>query len=67
MGIKELEYELPTGSTIIDLKRLLADQYPQAAQAVLNMHSAVNQVFSRDNTLIPQGAEVAFFPHVTGG
>jgi molybdopterin converting factor small subunit len=67
IGIKELEFEIPIGSTILDLKRSLADRFPQAAPAILNMHSAVNQVFSRDETVIPEGAVVAFFPHVTGG
>jgi molybdopterin converting factor small subunit len=67
IGEKQLELELPAGSSIGDIKHILAEQYPDAAPTVMNMHSAVNQVFSRDNTIIPDEAQVAFFPHVTGG
>jgi molybdopterin converting factor small subunit len=67
IGKKELELKLPAGSSITDIKRILAEDYPDAAPTVMNMHTAVNQIFSRDNTIIPDKAVVAFFPQVTGG
>jgi len=67
IGKKELERSLPVGSTVNDLKMVLIDQYPAAAPTVRNMLSSVNQVISSDETIIPDQAEVAFFPHVSGG
>lgn len=67
IGKKELELSLPVGATINDLKLVLIDQYPAAAPTVRNMLSSVNQVFCGDETILPDQAEVAFFPHVSGG
>jgi len=67
IGEKRLELTLPTGSSVRDLKHILADLYPAAAPTVSNMLSSVNQVFSGDETIIPDQAEIAFFPHVSGG
>ena len=67
IGKKRLEIELPPGSKVEDLKQVLAEQYPQAASTVNFMLTSVNQVFSDDNTLLPDNAQVALFPHVSGG
>lgn len=67
IGKKQLELQLPVGSSINDLKYMLADLYPEAAPAVQNMLSSVNHVFSGDETVIPDRAEIAFFPQVGGG
>jgi molybdopterin synthase catalytic subunit len=67
IGIKQLELAIPDGSTVADLKQVLADLYPSAAPTVLNMLASVNQTFAGDETDIPDQAEVAFFPYVSGG
>ena len=67
IGKKQLELNLPAGSSVNDLKQVLIDLYPDAAPTVRNMLSSVNQVFSGDETIIPDQAEIAFFPHVSGG
>ena len=67
IGKKQLELKLPVGSSVSDLKQVLADLYPAAAPTVRNRLSSVNQVFSGDETIIPDQAEIAFFPHVSGG
>jgi len=67
IGKKQLELNLPAGSSVSDLKQVLIDLYPTAAPTVRNMLSSVNHVFSGDETIIPDRAEIAFFPHVSGG
>jgi molybdopterin converting factor small subunit len=67
IGIKQLELNLPVGSSVNDLKLALIDRYPDAAPTVRNMLSSVNHVFSGDETILPDQAEIAFFPHVSGG
>lgn len=67
IGEKQLELNLPADSSVSDLKLALIDLYPDAAPTMRNMLSSVNQVFSGDDTIIPDQAEIAFFPQVGGG
>ncbi|HDD61502.1 MAG TPA: MoaD/ThiS family protein [Chloroflexi bacterium] len=67
IGKKQLELNLPAGSSVNDLKQVLENLYPDAAPTVRNMLTSVNQVFSGDETILPDWAEVAFFPQVSGG
>jgi molybdopterin converting factor small subunit len=67
VGEKHIQVELPAGARVEDLKKEIARLYPQAAATIVSMLASVNQVFSEDSTEIPDRAEVAFFPYVTGG
>ena len=67
IGKKQLELQIPDGSAVADLKQVLADLYPAAAPTVLTMLASVNQTFAGDETALPDQAEVAFFPYVSGG
>lgn len=62
--------ELPAGSTLGDLRSLLLDQSPRHAEVLARgraVRCALNQVMADEATAVPDGAEVAFFPPVTGG
>lgn len=67
IGQKELEVNVPEGTTVAELKSILGKKYPEADPALNTMLAAVNREFSDDETEIPENAEVAFFPHVSGG
>ena len=67
IGEKVIQVKLPPGARVEDLKREIAHLYPDAAATMAGMLASVNQVFSDDSTEIPDQAEVAFFPYVTGG
>ncbi len=67
IGVKDLVVELPEGSRVSDLKAEIASLYPQAAQTISGMMTSVDQEFSDDNAELEEGAQVAFFPYVTGG
>ena len=67
VGLKETQIQLPIGSRVEDLKKEIARLYPDAAATIVGMLASVNQVFSDDNTELPDQAWVAFFPYVTGG
>ena len=67
IGKKRIQLEIPQGSTISDLKKILARKYPEAQDAFPGMLTSINRVFSQDHDLIPEDAEVAFFPHIAGG
>jgi molybdopterin synthase sulfur carrier subunit len=62
--------ELPAGSTLGALRDRLIASSPRHAEVLARgraLRGAVNQAMSDDATPVPEGAEVAFFPPVTGG
>jgi molybdopterin converting factor small subunit len=67
VGEKIIQVKLPHGARVKDLKAEIAALYPGAVGTIEGMLASVNKVFSDDNTEIPDQAEVAFFPYVTGG
>ncbi|MCJ7717305.1 MAG: MoaD/ThiS family protein [Anaerolineales bacterium] len=67
IGQKEVEVELAAGSTVRDLKKTITGMYPHAGTAIDSMLTSVNQIFSDDDTCLADQAEIAFFPHITGG
>jgi molybdopterin synthase sulfur carrier subunit len=62
--------ELPAGTTLGALRdRLLArgGRHADALARTRALRCALNQVMSDETAIIEDGAEVAFFPPVTGG
>jgi sulfur-carrier protein len=70
-GRDSLEVNTPfVPATVAGLRAHLCAQYPEFAQAVAEvgrLRAAVNQDMADDETPVPELAEVAFFPPVTGG
>ncbi len=67
IGLKEIEVELAEGSTVRDLKKIITEIYPHAGPTIDSMLASVNRIFSDDDTPLSDQAEIAFFPHITGG
>ncbi|MBE9524784.1 MAG: MoaD/ThiS family protein [Chloroflexi bacterium] len=67
IGKRVIILEIPTQSRVGDLRTLLSERYPDAALAIKATLFSVNREFATDEVLIPGGAEVAVFPHVSGG
>jgi len=62
--------ELAEGATVGQLRDLLmarSDAHAAALARSRAVRCAVNKVLSREDALLSDGAEVAFFPPVTGG
>ncbi len=62
--------EVAAGSSLGALRDTLIASSAAHAQALSRgraLRGAVNQVMGDDGTALPEGAEVAFFPPVTGG
>lgn len=62
--------ELPEGGSLAALRDLLIARSPAHAAALARgraLRCALNQVLSEESALPTEGAEVAFFPPVTGG
>jgi molybdopterin synthase catalytic subunit len=59
--------DLPDPVRIRDLKALLGQQDPDLAPLLNTALASIDREFAFDDDLIPGGAEVAFFPPVSGG
>lgn len=64
------QVELPAGSTVAQLRELLIARSPRHAQALAReraVRCALAQQMCAEDAVLVEGAEVAFFPPVTGG
>jgi molybdopterin synthase catalytic subunit len=66
-GSSRAELDLPEGSTVAALRQQVAAQYPALAPLLGHALVSVNQQYAFDPDPIPNGAEVALFPPVSGG
>jgi MoaE-MoaD fusion protein len=66
-GTREAQLELPAGATIADLKNSLVERFPRLEPAMGSALVSVEREFAFDEEAVPQGAEVALFPPVSGG
>lgn len=67
VGSSEISLELKNESTVSDLKNELLIRYPVLQEYLPIMLVSINQSFAFDSELIPDHAEIAFFPPVSGG
>lgn len=66
-GTKSAEIELPDQITIKELKQRVAQEFPGLEPSMPNVLVAVNREYAFDDAVLPEGAEVAMFPPVSGG
>lgn len=67
-GTRSTEMEIPLGTTILALKGLLIEQFPNIDwQLMEHSLASINHEYRFDEDEIPAGAEIAFFPPVSGG
>ncbi|MCS6993192.1 MAG: molybdopterin converting factor subunit 1 [Anaerolineales bacterium] len=67
-GVRSTEIEIPEGITVRQLKERLVERFPGLDWQVMDhCLASVNQEYCADEDIIPPGAEVAFFPPVSGG
>ena len=66
-GTREITIEFPTGSTISEIKKMVLEKYPSISQIMDTMIVALNHEFAFDEDVVPNEAEIAMFPPVSGG
>jgi len=66
-GSDRLEFRLPQSSTLGDLRAALLQRCPALAPLGPRLLAAVDADYAADSRLLKPGAEVAFFPPVSGG
>ena len=64
---KTIELEVPAGTTVAGLKKILLRKYPKMIPAKNSIMAAINREYAADEEVIPMEAEIALFPPVSGG
>jgi molybdopterin converting factor subunit 1 len=66
-GAKSIEVDLPDGGTVRDLKEQIAKNIPALEQNMKSVLTTINREYAFDEAILPDGAELAMFPPVSGG
>ena len=66
-GVRSITLEVETGTTVKQLKLVLVASYPGLDGLMNHCLASVNHEYCFDEDLVPDGAEIAFFPPVSGG
>ncbi|GAB4468974.1 MAG: molybdenum cofactor biosynthesis protein MoaE [Anaerolineales bacterium] len=67
VGKNEDYFSFDTPLNVRQLKQFLRERYPHLAMDFTSVLVSINKEFAFDDDLIPDGAEVAIFPPVSGG
>lgn len=66
-GVKEENISIPEGTTVVEFKELIGESFPEVAPAMTSTLVSINKEYGFDEEIIPEGAQVALFPPVSGG
>lgn len=66
-GARSMELEIPPDLTVQGLKDKISAEYPNLREAMSSVLITINREYAFDEAVIPQGAELAMFPPVSGG
>jgi len=66
-GTRSMELDVPLDLTIQGLKEIISMEYPNLKESMKSVLIAINREYAFDEAIIPQNAEVAMFPPVSGG
>jgi len=66
-GAKSMELDVSDDLTVQGLKNKLAEEYPNLKESMKSVLTTIDREYAFDEAVIPQGAELAMFPPVSGG
>ncbi len=66
-GHGRLSFELPKGSTVGDLKRILLERWPDLKLSFNGIVVSIGEHTAEDDEELPDGAQVGFFHPIAGG
>ncbi len=66
-GHYRLEMEIPAGTTVGQLKRLLLERWPDLERSFDGIVVSIGEHTATDDEVIPAGAQVGFFHPIAGG
>lgn len=66
-GTKSMELDIPADLTIFELKEKISKEFPSLKESMSSVLITINREYAFDEAVIPQNAELAMFPPVSGG
>lgn len=66
-GMRSMELDVPANLTIQGLKDKLSNEFPNLKDSMSSVLITINREYAFDEAVIPQNAELAMFPPVSGG
>ena len=66
-GMRSAELDVEPGATIEQLKTILVGKFPTLNGLMEHCLASINHEYRFDESEIPDAAEIAFFPPVSGG
>lgn len=66
-GVAECDVELPIGAIVMDLRRVLVENYPRLVALLPHCAVAVNDEYAKDDAVLAATDRVALLPPVSGG
>ncbi|MCL4530617.1 MAG: MoaD/ThiS family protein [Chloroflexi bacterium] len=67
MGIKSVELQIPLQTNVTGFRNLLIEKYPVLSELMNHTLVSINHEYAFDEAIIPDDAEIALFPPVSGG
>ncbi len=67
VGSREVSLEIPSGLNVRDLKECLKDRFPNLDTILDTALVSINKEYAFDEDIVPDNAEIAIFPPVSGG
>lgn len=67
VGTRSMELDIPPDLTVQGLKDRLSIEYPNLKESMSSVLTTINREYAFDDAVIPQDAELAMFPPVSGG
>jgi molybdopterin synthase catalytic subunit len=67
LGKNSADLEIPQDLSLNDFKKFLSQEFPEIEPHINNLVYSINQNFASDESVVPDGAEIAIFPPVSGG
>ena len=66
-GARSMELDIPVDLTVQGLKEKISTEYPNLKDSMSSVLITINREYAFDDAVIPQNAELAMFPPVSGG
>jgi molybdopterin converting factor subunit 1 len=67
IGSRSVEMQIPAQTDVAGFKKILIEKFPALQGLTGHMLISVNQEYVFDDAIIPDHAEIALFPPVSGG
>lgn len=66
-GARSMELDIPAELTVQGLKDKISNEYPNLKESMSSVLITIDREYAFDDAVIPQNAELAMFPPVSGG